>query len=155
MTTIAFNPAAFRLQFKAFENKVCYPDATLQGYFDLGTGFISPQDNACYMLSGAARVQALNLITAHVADMFRQIGEGQTPGVMTLATIDKITVQIKPPPDQSQFQAWLSTTAYGQALNALLQVASVGGFYVGGVPERNAFRRGYGGFGGPFGRGSC
>lgn len=155
MTTIAFDPVAFRAQFAAFANSQCYTDAVLQGYFDLATAFVSPVDCACNMLTGAARVQALNLMTAHVAEMFRLVSEGQTPGVMTSATIDKISVTIKPPPDQSQFQAWLSTTPYGQALNALLQVASVGGFYVGGMPERNGFRRAYGGFGGVPGRRFC
>ena len=155
MTTITFDVAAFRVQFPAFNQTVCYPDAILSGYFDLATGFISAEDNCCFMLSGAKRVQALNLMTAHIADLFRQMGEGQTPGVMTQATIDKVSVTVKPPPDQSQFQYWLSTSPYGQMLNALLAVASVGGFYVGGIPERNAFRRGYGGFGGIPGRRGC
>lgn len=155
MTTIVFDPVAFRAQFKAFDNAACYTPLVLQGYFDLALSFISTEDNCCYMLTGAKRATALNLLTAHVADLFRQPGEGQTPGVMTSATIDKVSVTVKPPPDQSQFQAWLSTSPYGQMLNALLQVASVGGIYVGGIPERNGFRRAYGGFGGTPGRRGC
>ena len=155
MTTIVFDPTAFRAQFPAFAGNPPNTDALLQGYFDLATSFISAEDCACNMLTGAARVQALNLMTAHVAYLFALIPTGQTPGVLVSAQIDKVRVEVKPPPDQSQFQAWLSTSPYGQMLNALLGVASVGGFYVGGAGERNAFRRSYGAFGGIPGRRGC
>ncbi len=155
MSLIVFDPAAFRAQFKAFENTSCYPNITLEGWFEMATAYISAEDNCCYMLSGAKRALALNLLTAHIGTLFKIINEGETPGVVTSATIDKVSVSIKAPPDQSQFQAWLSTTPWGQQLNALLQVASVGGFYVGGVAERNGFRRAYGGFGGVPPRRGC
>lgn len=148
MTTITFDPAAFRKAYPEFANTTCAPDERLQGWFDTAAVYISAQDNACYMLAGARRVLALNLLTAHIGTLFEMVKAGDTPAVMRSATIDKVSVTVEPPPNQSQFQWWLSLTPFGQQLNALLGVASVGGFYVGGISERNGFRRAYGGFGG-------
>lgn len=148
MTTIAFDPAAFRLQFPQFGNKECFTDGQLAGWFDLATVYISAEDCNCYALTGKARLQALNLLTAQMGALFGMAVKGETPGVLKSATIDKISVTVEPPPSSSAFQWWLGLTPYGQQLLALLSLAGVGGFYVGGLPERAAFRRVGGGFGG-------
>lgn len=147
MSTITFDVTAFRAAFApVFNSTVTYPDAKLQGYFDIGCSIVTNQDNSCYSLKGAARVQALNLLVAHMAKLFDQIAAGDVPSLETSATIDKISVTVEPPPHGSQFQWWLSLTGYGQMLLAMLQVAAVGGAYVGGLPERSGFRKVGGGF---------
>ena len=145
---IPFDPAAFRLAYGQFANVQCFPDAQLQAWWDIATTTISAQDNACYALNGASRVSALNMLTAHMGALFDMAKKGETPGVLRSATIDKVSVTVEPPPAESAFQWWLGLTPYGQTLLAMLTVAGVGGFYVGGIPERTAYRRWAGGFGG-------
>lgn len=142
MTVIVFDPTAFRAMFApAFDSTAKYPDVLLQAHFDIATSIVTNQDNACYALNGAARVQALNLLVAHITKIFDMINAGQTPGFETSATIDKISVTVQPPPQASQFMWWLSLTGYGQMLATMLSVAAVGGDYIGGLPERSAIRK--------------
>jgi hypothetical protein len=141
MTTITFDVTAFRAAYPAFSNATTYPDATLQGYWDAATSYISDQNSGCLMLRDGARVLALNLMTAHLAALFAIIAAGETPGIETSATIDKISVQMMPPPVKNQWQFWLSQTPYGAQLLALLQANTAGGFYAGGMGELGAFRR--------------
>jgi hypothetical protein len=133
-----FSYADFILAYPGFANATTFPEATLQGYWDMAINYISPSNYG--WLSGNARLQALNLLTAHIAQLFVTIQAGQVPGLMQTATIDKVTVGLTPPPLKSQFQWWLSLTGYGQQLLAMLQIFSVGGFYFGSLPERAAFR---------------
>lgn len=150
--TITFDVAAFRLAFPAYADPVTYSDANLQAWFTAATGYISSSYgyswcNPIVGLSGAQRVQALNLMTAHLLFLSGLSANGQVPGLMQNASIDKVSVGLTPPPVKSQFAWWLSLSPYGQSLLALLQVAAVGGAYIGGLPERAAFRRVFGGFG--------
>jgi hypothetical protein len=55
---------------------------------------------------------------------------------------------MQPPPETNQWQWWLSLSPWGQQLLALLLVKSAGGFYIGGFPERQGFRKAYGLFNG-------
>lgn len=153
MSLIVFDPAVFRTAYPLFANVACYPDDTLTGWFDAATNYISDVDYGCLNLSGKAQVLALNLMTAHIGFIFKTIADGDTPALMQSATIDKVTVTVTPPPVKSQFNWWLSLSPYGQQLLALLQTVGVGGFYAGGLPERSAFRRVGGGFGGAWPRG--
>lgn len=137
--TITFDVSLFRSQFPAFANETSYPDATLQGYWDAGTCYISDQDYGA--LSGDCRTRALNLMTAHLTALSDKIASGENPSFEQSASIDKVSVTLTPPPIKSQFQWWLSITPYGSQLFALLQVKAVGGFYVGGLPENSAFRK--------------
>ena len=151
---ITFDPTAFRALFPAFADATAFPDATLQIWFGWATGFISPYNSNALMLNGASRVGALNSLTAHVGALSVIVAAGQTPGYETEAQIDKIRVSLQPPPVKSEFEWWLNQTPYGQQLAAMLNVAAVGGFYTGGLPERLGIRRVGGGFGGrgPWGR---
>lgn len=155
MSAIAFDPAYFRKAFPAFGNDTCFSDEQLQMWFDIASAYISVQDNACFMLHGPQRVAALNLMTAHMGFLFNLAATGETPQILTSATIDKVSVTVEPPESNSQFQWWLNTSPYGQQLLALLMMVTAGGIYVGGLPERAAIRRVGGGFGGvpPFFRG--
>jgi Protein of unknown function (DUF4054) len=142
MGGIVFNPSDFRNQFPAFNCVPPISDNTLQAFFDTATLYINNPRGYCYRggLTFAQRQQCLYLMTAHLTAISRLIAEDQTPGIITNATVDKLSVTLQPPPETNQWQYWLQSTSYGQQLLALLQVASVGGFYAGGSPERSAFR---------------
>lgn len=143
MTTIIFDPTLFRNQFSEFSSQVIYPDDKLQMYWDMATAYVSDQYGGCYIYALKLNQQrlALNLMTAHLAALSAMIAAGDTPGVMTGATIDKISVTLEPPPSTNNWKYWLNQTPYGQKLLALLQSASAGGFYFGAYPIVPAFRR--------------
>ena len=138
-----FDVAYFRAQYPAFSNATTFPDLTLQAYWDTANNYITnaSQTLLCGGMTDAQLKLALYLMTAHIAAISVLIAAGQTPGIVTSATIDKVSVTTQPPPVQDQFQWWLSLTPYGQQLLALLTVQSVGGFYVGGAPEIAGLRR--------------
>lgn len=136
MAVIQFDFDAFVLAFPAFVN---VPPPQLQIYWDMATAFISDRPQWCLKLS--TQIYYIQLMTAHIAQLAANIAAGDTPGIVTGAAIDKISVTLQPPPETNQWQYWLNLTPYGQMLLALLQVGAVGGFYAGGFPERLAFRR--------------
>lgn len=122
-----FNVTQFRTMYPAFSNATTFPDETLQMYWDQVGGIIA---NTTYgFLPQQSGPMALYLLTAHLADIGNMILSGQTPTVTTAAGIDKISVTLLPPPAKDFFQFWLSSTPYGVQLLALLDAASVGGFY--------------------------
>lgn len=143
MAVIIFNPSEFRVQFPAFNCTPPISDATLQAYFDTASQYISARYRSCWNnFTIAQRTLALNLMTAHIAALNTYIQTGQTIGIMTAATVDKVSVTLEPPPATNQWQYWLQSTPYGQQLLALLQVKSAGGYYVTPYnPVLNAIRR--------------
>lgn len=150
MTTIVFDPAAFRTNplFSPFSNAVVYTDPLLNSWADIATGYISDQNGGSYVNQGMNLKQqtlALNLMVAHLLALSTQIGNvpstPKTPGLKQAATIDKVSVTLTPPPIKNQWQWWLNLTPYGQQLLALLQVATAGGFFYGAFPVMPNFRR--------------
>ena len=141
------NPALLTFDYTLFTQQCpAYKDAGLtqalmQSYWNIAINYVSNVGNFG-SLQGDSRQYALNLMVAHLTYLSGLIAAGQVPGLMQNATIDKVTVGLTPPPLKNQFQWWLSLTPYGQQLLALLQVNSVGGFYIGGSPVRASF--GYG-----------
>lgn len=150
MALIPFEAATFRAKFKAFANQNCFTDTELQGWWDTAGLYVNDNAGACYTLTEAQQTQALYLMTAHMGAIYQALQNGTPLTMTTQAAIDKVQVTVKPPPVQegSQFQWWLGLTPYGQALLAMLGQSVVGGLYIGGLPERDAFRRAGGGFGG-------
>ncbi len=140
MTSVAFNECSFRGAYPQFASLGAYPDAVLDAYFSTASLYITNELGANEFLSDAQLALALNLMTAHLAGISAIAASGQTPAMMTSATIDKISVSLTPPPVRSQFDWWLNLTPYGQSLLALLQMTTVGGAYYGGRPELGAFR---------------
>lgn len=138
---LTFDYDLFILQVPLYSNPTKYPEALLQSYWDIAINYMSNVGNYG-SLQGAARQYGLNLLVAHLAYLAGLIAIGQVPGLMQNATIDKVTVGLTPPPLKNQFQWWLSLTPYGQQLLALLQINSVGGYYIGGSPVLASF--GYG-----------
>ena len=147
-TPVTFNYNSFIAAFPAFSDPIAFPEATLQGYFNLATAFMNPGQNP--FLSLAQLTQCLNLYTAHFAQLSVISADGDTPAVTLNATIDKVQVGNQEVPLENQFQYWLQSTSYGQMLLALLQVLSVGGWLVGGWPERAAIRQAFGVFPGQY-----
>src|ERR1700688_4181413 len=141
---LTFDYALFVLQFPDYNNPVRYPQALLQNYWDIVINYMSNVGNYG-SLQGAQRQYALNLLVAHLIYLSLIIGTGdpntrsQVPGLMQTATIDKVSVGLTPPPLPNQFQWWLNQTPWGQQLLALLQLNSVGGFYIGGQGAVAAF----------------
>jgi hypothetical protein len=138
MTVLVFNVAAFRLAFPAFANATTYPDATLQGFWDVAALYVSTEADYGRLVDDA-RARALDLLTAHLTALSALIVAGRTPGIVQSSTIDKISVSLVPPPIKSDFDFWLQQTPYGLQLLALLGVHSVGGWY---VPATNINARG-------------
>ena len=144
---LTFDVTSFRAQFPAFMNPTMFPDATLQLYWNNATAYVSDVGNFG-RLQGTDRQLALNLMTAHLTAISVLIANGQIPNIVDASTIDKISVTLLPPPVKTEWQWWLCTTPYGQSLLALLQGRSIGGYFVGGSPQRAAFQS-------PFWGGGC
>ena len=140
MATITLDLVAFRASFPAYANDTLYPDALIEGKFITATCIISDEDEGV-CLSTKQRTRALYLLTAHLLFIDGLISQGQNVVFVQGATIDKVSVTATPPQADDQFNLWLSTTPYGQELIAIFTVATSGGFYIGGAPERAAFRR--------------
>ena len=142
MSTITFDAATFRVLFPQFANAASFPDVKLQADFDMATAYVSADTYGDMPV--AARGQALNLMTAHLLALGVIIAQnnyqGQV-GIVTGAVVDHVQITLTPPPVKSQWQWWLNTTPYGAQLVGLLQAQAAGGFYVGGLPERAAFRK--------------
>lgn len=142
-----YDDASFRAQFPEFSNTTDYPEAMISGFWDVATMFISDSDNPCSILNGNARRGALNMLTAHLMTLSAQqtqgpAGAGQSQGgYETSATIGDVSVGRMAPPTKNGFQFWLTQTPYGQQLWALLALKAVGGWSVGGLPERKGFRK--------------
>lgn len=139
---ITFNPTAFRVLFPQFANPTAFPDIKLQADFGLATAYVSPDTYGS--MPEAARGQALNLMTAHLLALGVIIAKGNysgQPGIVTGSSVGDVSVTLQPPPQRGQWGWWLNLTPYGAQLAALLDAQSVGGFFVGGLPERAAFRK--------------
>jgi hypothetical protein len=151
MTTLTLDIAAFRLLFPQFASPTTFPDVKIQAEFGMATGYVSPDTYGD--MPAAARSSALGLMTAHLLALGVIIAQnnysGQV-GIVTAATIDGVSITLAPPPQRGQWRWWLNTTPYGAQLVALLDAQAAGGFFIGGLPERSAFRRVGGGFGGVY-----
>lgn len=144
MATIALDIAKFRADFPAFSNVTTYPDATITMYYDSAILFISNDDYG--RLATTARERAIYLFMAHLIQLNNNITDGTLPSLPSASTIGQESVTLTPPPLKKQFHWWLSLTAYGQQLFAMLQLKSVGGFFAGGSPESSGFRKAWGVF---------
>ena len=135
---LVFNISDFRASFPQFGNPNSFSDVVLNRYWDWATYYVSNIN--CGYLRDNARQLALNLMTAHIAQIQVIGAAGEVPGIVTEAAVDKVDVKLEPPPLPNQWQWWLNTTIYGQQLLALLQVKSAGGNFYGGQPVLSAFR---------------
>lgn len=140
MSTVTLDIPKFRALFPQFADPQAFPDPLITLQFEMACIYVSPEVCGCMTL--AQRELAVYLMTAHLMALNVIIagGNGQ-PGIVTSATVDKVSITLEAPPQRSQWAYWLNTTPYGQQLVALLDGLSVGGFFVGSLPERAAFRQ--------------
>ena len=81
------------------------------------------------------------LMVAHLLFIAALDASGRfTPGLLSGSTIDKVSVSFAMPSSATPWDFWLSRSPYGQQFAALLAKCASQGFYVGGSPERAAFR---------------
>ena len=139
---LTFNYDGFIAQIPVYSDPVKYPQSILQNYWNIAINYMTNVGNYG-SLQGVMRQQALNYLVAHLVFLSGIIASNPTnsevPGLMQTATIDKVSVGLTPPPLPNQFQWWCNLTPYGQMLLAMLQVNSVGGFYIGGNAPLAAF----------------
>ncbi len=138
-TPVVFDPQTFRTTYTEFECGKEFPTASLKLWFSMASAYVPTNPVCC--VTDAQLALAANLMTAHLAKLMSNAASGQITGVITEASIDKVSVGLQPPPEKSQYQWWLNQTPYGQALLALFQKETVGGFYAGGSLDLMAFRR--------------
>jgi hypothetical protein len=136
---ISFDIAAFRELYPAFANETTYPNTLLENNWSIAILYISDQDYG--WVQGNARAQALNMMTAHLTALGDLIASGETLSIPVSASVGDVSVNLLAPPAKNQWQWWLNLTPYGAQLLALLTALSRGGIYVGGAPERAAFRK--------------
>jgi hypothetical protein len=146
MAAIPFDVSTFRAMFPAFADDDKYSDQMLGMYYTQAGCYISNNDSPYVYLNGDCLALALNLMTAHLAYLNTLVTNGSVPGLVISAAIDMISTTLQAPPEKSQWQWWLNLSAYGQQLLGILQIKGVGGMYIGGRPERAAFRGAYGVF---------
>lgn len=140
MAIHVYDDTLFRTQFPAFASETEYPSALIEGYFGMAACYVDANDYG--RLSGACLQLALNLLTAHLVAINRASpADGGGTGTVAASSIDKVSVTLQIPEARGPFLGWLSRTGFGQQLAALLRIKSSGGGYVGGNPERAAFRR--------------
>lgn len=143
MTDHIFDAVAFRAQFPTFTSPTKYPDEQLSGYFTMATAYIYPQD--WFGICGPQLQLGLNLMTAHLAYLNQLMLTGNTSGgLVTGATIDKVTVSLQQPAAKNAWADWMNLSPFGRQLLALFRLLSRGGGIVGGAPEGAAFRGVYG-----------
>ncbi len=127
-TVITFDYELFQLQIPSYAS---YGEAKTEVFWDIAINYVNDTGNYGCM-QGTSRAYAINLMTAHLIYLQALIAAGQVPALVQDSQVDKIQISLTPPPVKNQFDWWLSLTPYGQSLLALLQVSSVGGFYIGG-----------------------
>lgn len=139
MTQVTFDVTQFRAQYPQFADPLKFPDAQLQNNWDLATCYMTPENYG--ILQDGCRQKALNMLTAHITALSLQYNMGEITAVLQSAGIDKVNINTVAPPIRNALDYWLYQTAYGQQLLALLKALTVGGMYLGSVPELAAYRR--------------
>lgn len=132
----------FRIRRPAFANPALYPTDdillwadTTDCYIDVGNRWFR-----------CVKCQELmtELLTAHLLYIY---GTGSAPGnsssgVVTNATVGSVSVGITSAlTSKGAFISWLGKSPYGEDLAAILARLSIGLGYIGGAPERRAFRK--------------
>lgn len=141
---ITLDIAEFREWFPAYADSSAFPDGLVHRHLDAACDHVSPRDAG--PLKGDGRRRALYLMAAHLMYLEQLLLSGNAGGVVSGASIDKVSVTLTPPPIKKQLDWWLNISPYGQQLLVLLKKKGAGGLYIGGNPEREAFRKAGGGF---------
>ena len=130
---MAFNLAGFRLIYTQF---AAVSDDVVNATAAQALCFIT--DSGC-----DCDETAWFLMVAHLLQIQANAAAGNSAvGPVASASVGGVSVSFQSPPyGTSAYKFWLFTTPYGAELAAMLARCSAGGVYVGGAPERAAFRR--------------
>ena len=144
MTTsvVVFDATVFRYQIPEYADPTKYPDVLIESFWDTAVFMSTDEDYG--MVAGLSRQFALNLLAAHLIAINNNIASsngGSQGGFVKGSTIDKISVEKLAPPASDMSEWWFAQTPRGQQLLVMLEIASVGGIGVGGLPESSAFRK--------------
>lgn len=132
---MTFDVAAFQTAFPAFQES---PTGAVQVWVDI------VQESAMGSWFCSTRQTQQQLIVAHVGYLLTNadsVGNSQGGGAIVSGTEGSVSASFAPPPIKDGLEYYLSGSVYGQMLWAMLNVSSAGGDYVGGLPERHAFRK--------------
>ncbi len=135
---ISLDIPAFRSNFELYNDEVKYTDVLLLAQYAIGKCYLD--DNDCTMAE-ACREYALQAMLAHLLYIRDQVNAGNNIGVITSASEGDVSVSLATPVVDDEWHYWFNSSPFGRELIALLSVKSVGGFYVGGSPERRGFRK--------------
>lgn len=135
MSVITFDPLKFRAMIPEFSDATKWPEVLLALYWDQAICVAENEGDDCTEMR-------LYLLMAHLLKIHQNVlMKNKQGGFVSASTIDKVSVTKVAPPSSDMFEWWLGQTTYGQQLLAMLQIDGVGGLYVGGLPERLAFRK--------------
>ena len=143
---MALNIAEFRALFIQFSSELKYPSAQLNAQYAAAGNYMSQTDSVYGGMTGDALSYALQLLTCHLLVISEKAAGGAPAGFITSASEGDVSISVAPPPMASGWRAWLASTTYGLHLWALLSAKAAGGFTIGGLPERRAFRKAGGTF---------
>jgi len=133
-----FDPVAFRAAFPAFADMITYPDAMVLGWFSIAQAYLA----SSWAMQGTTLTTAQQLLVAHIGTMMTNaMVDGSATGAVVSASEGSVSASFAPPPIKSSLDYYLSSSTYGIQLSALLDILAAGGDYVGGLPERSAFRK--------------
>lgn len=144
---MVYDDALFRASLPEFSNTTTFPPALISAFWDVASDFIDANDSPCRILNGSSLALAVNYLAAHLMTLSRRQSSSATGpgseqgGFETSASIGEISVSTLAPPARDGWEWWLASTPYGQNLWALLQLKAVGGISIGGLPEREGFRK--------------
>lgn len=139
---VTLDIAKFREYFPEFSDPDIYSDSEIEFVYDTATCYINDKYN--YEVSDKCLTQLVYLMLAHLLKISSEIKSGNGSDFVISASEGSVSSSVLAPPAQDQWHWWLNTTVYGQQVLALLEVSSVGGFYVNGSAEIAGFRKGGG-----------
>ncbi len=128
----------FRANFPLYADDTTYTDMTLESKYEIGKCFIADTDST---FPEACREYALQLMLAHLVYCSDQSNAGNNSGVIQSASEGDVSVSFAVPDINDPWHNWFNLSPFGKELLAMLSAQSVGGFYVGGLPERKGFRK--------------
>ena len=132
---MTFDPVAFQSAFPAFAST---PTAAITTWAN-----IVDQSPMQSWFESAPLTQQ-QLIVAHVGYLLANadtIGDSQGGGAVVSATEGSVSASFVAPPVRDGLEFYLSGSVYGQMLWAMLNISAAGGAYIGGLPERSAYRK--------------
>lgn len=127
-------------QFPIDKFKIMYP--MFKDVNDDLIGYVA-DDALCYMngCGGDCFEQLWLLLVAHMLHLRKQSETGSSQsGAIVSAAIDKVSVSFAAPPSGSDAKHWFNLSPFGQQYLVLQKRCGSPVFYVGGLPERSAFR---------------